>query len=204
LTVGVRIVCNYREFLIIIAHRIRVRHRRKGGFKITISPDLVFTRYRHDLHQDHRFIAELAWNTFRDHLVLEYEIPKYDGDLGAPNLFVPLDASLCHRKMDTVLTAFKTQQGKRWFSEEIFRIQICSTAVLAHLPSPEDFALQGMVVAMTGFLGLFKDAGLSVASVQREVLTHEQISTLFWINVANRARFRPHHTLGGSSALNAI
>jgi LmbE family N-acetylglucosaminyl deacetylase len=89
--------------------------------KSTVSPDLVFTHYRHDLHQDHRLIADLTWQTFRDHLILEYEIPKYDGDLGSPNLFVPLETSRCQRKLETILTAFKSQQGKRWFSEELFR-----------------------------------------------------------------------------------
>ena len=86
-----------------------------------VSPDLVLTHYRHDLHQDHRLVSELTWNTFRDHLILEYEIPKYDGDLGAPNLFVPLDEGLCRRKIDTILTSFTSQQDKRWFSEDLFR-----------------------------------------------------------------------------------
>ncbi len=89
--------------------------------KHTVSPDLVLTHYRGDLHQDHRLISELTWNTFRDHLILEYEIPKYDGDLGTPNVFVPLDESLCRRKIDTILTSFPSQTGKRWFSEELFR-----------------------------------------------------------------------------------
>ena len=62
------------------------------GLKSKVQPDLVFTHHRHDLHQDHRLVCELTWNTFRDHVVLEYEVPKYDGDLGSPNLFVHLDA----------------------------------------------------------------------------------------------------------------
>ena len=86
-----------------------------------VSPDLILTHYRKDLHQDHRLISELTWNTFRDHLILEYEVPKYDGDLGVPNLFVPLDESLCRRKLDTILTSFTSQHGKRWFSEDLFR-----------------------------------------------------------------------------------
>jgi LmbE family N-acetylglucosaminyl deacetylase len=89
--------------------------------KTRVSPDLVFTHYRHDLHQDHRLIAELTWNTFRDHLILEYEVPKYDGDLGTPNVFVPLEDSICHRKIDTILTSFESQRGKTWFSEELLR-----------------------------------------------------------------------------------
>ncbi len=65
-----------------------------------VSPDLIFTHQRDDLHQDHRLVSELTWNTFRDHLILEYEIPKYDGDLGTPNLFVPLDETSRSRKVD--------------------------------------------------------------------------------------------------------
>ena len=64
-----------------------------------VEPDLVFTHTRHDLHQDHRLACELTWNTFRDHLVLEYEIPKYDGDLGSPNVFVPLDEEIVSQKL---------------------------------------------------------------------------------------------------------
>ena len=72
----------------------------RGVEGASFSPDVIFTHQRHDLHQDHRVTCELTWNTFRDHLILEYEIPKYDGDMGAPNLFVPLDESLCREKID--------------------------------------------------------------------------------------------------------
>jgi LmbE family N-acetylglucosaminyl deacetylase len=84
-------------------------------------PDLVLTHYGKDLHQDHRMVSELSWSTFRDHLILEYEIPKYDGDLGAPNLFVPLEDDLCQRKIDIVLSSFTSQASKRWFTAEVFR-----------------------------------------------------------------------------------
>jgi LmbE family N-acetylglucosaminyl deacetylase len=86
----------------------------------TTSPDLVLTHNRHDAHQDHRLLAELTWNTFRDHLVLEYEIPKYDGDLGQPNLFVPLEFELCEKKVRYILEAFESQHSKRWFRQETF------------------------------------------------------------------------------------
>ena len=89
--------------------------------KSEVSPDLILTHYREDLHQDHRLIAELTWNTFRDHLILEYEIPKYDGDLGTPNVFVPLDESLARRKVEAIMTGFPSQAGKRWFDAETFR-----------------------------------------------------------------------------------
>jgi LmbE family N-acetylglucosaminyl deacetylase len=72
------------------------------------------------LHQDHRLVSELTWNTFRDHLILEYEIPKYDADLGSPNVFVHLDESTCHKKVNHILGIFKSQQGKHWFTEDTF------------------------------------------------------------------------------------
>lgn len=98
--------------------------RLKGSFealKESFSPDLIFTHYRKDLHQDHRLISELTWNTFRNHLILEYEIPKYDGDLGKPNFFVHLRDSLCHQKIKYLLKAFESQNGKHWFTEDAFR-----------------------------------------------------------------------------------
>jgi LmbE family N-acetylglucosaminyl deacetylase len=88
--------------------------------KAEFIPDVIFTHYRNDLHQDHRTICELTWNTFRNHLVLEYEIPKYDGDLGSPNVFVPLDRVVCNRKVKHLLDAFETQRDKQWFTEETF------------------------------------------------------------------------------------
>jgi LmbE family N-acetylglucosaminyl deacetylase len=88
--------------------------------RIVLQPDLIFTHYRDDLHQDHRLISELTWNTFRDHLILEYEIPKYDGDLGTPNVFVPLDRSICADKITCILESFGSQKSKHWFDEEIF------------------------------------------------------------------------------------
>jgi LmbE family N-acetylglucosaminyl deacetylase len=88
--------------------------------KKRMNPNLVFTHYRHDLHQDHRLVNELTWNTFRNHLILEYEIPKYDGDLGSPNVFVPLEESVCKQKADLLDQAFQTQRTKHWFSEGTF------------------------------------------------------------------------------------
>jgi LmbE family N-acetylglucosaminyl deacetylase len=89
--------------------------------KPMIAPDLVFTHFRHDLHQDHRITCELTWNTFRSHLILEYEIPKYEGDLGAPNCFVALDPGTCRRKVRHLLTGFPSQRHKHWFTDETFR-----------------------------------------------------------------------------------
>jgi LmbE family N-acetylglucosaminyl deacetylase len=84
------------------------------------APDVVFTHYRHDLHQDHCVINELTWNTFRNQFILEYEIPKYDGDLGAPNFFVHLSEAQCRTKARILLECFKTQRGKQWFTEDTF------------------------------------------------------------------------------------
>ncbi len=90
------------------------------SLKQDVQPDLIFTHYRHDLHQDHRLINELTWNTFRHHLILEYEIPKYDGDLGAPNVFVPLEEETVRRKVDYLMRSFATQRSKHWFTEDTF------------------------------------------------------------------------------------
>jgi LmbE family N-acetylglucosaminyl deacetylase len=103
--------------------------------KGAVSPDLVLTHHRDDLHQDHRLVSELTWNTFRDHLILEYEVPKYDGDLGAPNVFIPLDDALCRRKIDTILTSFTSQAGKRWFSEDLFRSLLRLRGMECNAPS---------------------------------------------------------------------
>jgi LmbE family N-acetylglucosaminyl deacetylase len=95
----------------------------KGFFeelKAELSPDVILTHQRSDLHQDHRVTCELTWNTFRDHLILEYEIPKYDGDMGRPNLYVGLDESLCRRKIDHLMTHFGSQVSKRWFEDDLF------------------------------------------------------------------------------------
>lgn len=91
------------------------------NLKKEVQPDLVFTHFRHDLHQDHRLINELTWNTFRDHLILEYEIPKYDGDLGQPNFFVHISGSNMDRKIGVLTDSFQSQRAKPWFSEETFR-----------------------------------------------------------------------------------
>jgi len=85
-----------------------------------ISPDLIFTHRREDMHQDHRLVSELTWNTFRDHLIMEYEIPKYEGDLGQPNIFVKLSRQTCEQKVATIFNTFLTQRTKKWFSEDTF------------------------------------------------------------------------------------
>ena len=90
------------------------------GLKADFSPDVVFTHQRDDLHQDHRTTCELTWNTFRDHLILEYEVPKYDGDMSAPNTFVPLTEAVSRRKIQHLMDHFASQRSKHWFREDLF------------------------------------------------------------------------------------
>jgi len=85
-----------------------------------VQPDLIFTHRGDDAHQDHRELSRLAWNTFRDHVILEYEIPKWDGDIGQPNLYVPISAKTLQRKIDLLLSHFGSQRSKQWFDAEIF------------------------------------------------------------------------------------
>jgi LmbE family N-acetylglucosaminyl deacetylase len=91
------------------------------SFKRLPSPDLIFTHRRSDLHQDHRVVAELTWNTFRNHLILEYEIPKYEGDLVTPSAYVPLRRAQVERKIGILMSCYRTQHAKHWFSEDTFR-----------------------------------------------------------------------------------
>jgi LmbE family N-acetylglucosaminyl deacetylase len=91
------------------------------GIARLVSPDLIFTHARDDRHQDHRTVSDLTWNTFRDHLILEYEVPKFDGDLGQPNCFVPLSPAVVRAKVRYLLAAFPSQRRKRWFSADTFR-----------------------------------------------------------------------------------
>jgi LmbE family N-acetylglucosaminyl deacetylase len=116
--------------------------------KKRIHPDLVFTHYRKDLHQDHRLLNELTWNTFRNHFVLEYEIPKYDGDLGSPNVFVPLDESTCKRKAELLDRAFQTQRSKHWFSEGTFLALMRLRGVESNSPTRFAEAFYGRKVSL--------------------------------------------------------
>ena|SRR3990172_8570591 len=88
--------------------------------KLAMNPGLIFTHYGKDFHQDHRVISELTWNTWRNHMILEYEVPKYDGDLGSPNFFVEVSEDQRRRKLKFLMESFPSQSGKAWFSEETF------------------------------------------------------------------------------------
>jgi LmbE family N-acetylglucosaminyl deacetylase len=85
------------------------------------NPEIIFTHYREDFHQDHRLLSELTWNTFRNHFILEYEIPKYDSDLGTPTFFVELDEAIVERKIDALQEFYVSQRNKHWFEKETFR-----------------------------------------------------------------------------------
>ncbi len=91
------------------------------GLAATCKPDLIFTHRREDLHQDHSFVADLTWQHFRSHMILEYEIPKYEGDLGQPTVFFPLSNELADRKLETIVSEFKSQHEKPWFSAQTLR-----------------------------------------------------------------------------------
>ncbi|HEV2318742.1 MAG TPA: PIG-L deacetylase family protein [Verrucomicrobiae bacterium] len=90
------------------------------SLKSRVTPDLIFTHFRDDRHQDHRLISDLTWNTFRNHLILEYEIPKYDGDIASPNVFVPFDEQTAAEKADHLCRFFSTQTNKHWFDKNTF------------------------------------------------------------------------------------
>jgi LmbE family N-acetylglucosaminyl deacetylase len=129
--------------------RVRVERFRDGFFpylggavkdyfeqlKSQPAPDLVLTHRLEDRHQDHRLVAELTWNSFRDQLVLEYEIPKYEGDLGQPNLFVPLAAEHCERKVELLRKCFPSQAGRAWFADDTFWALLRLRGVESNAPS---------------------------------------------------------------------
>jgi LmbE family N-acetylglucosaminyl deacetylase len=114
-----------------------------------VSPDLVFTHNGDDFHQDHRVVSELTWNTFRDHLILEYEVPKYDGDLGRPSVFVHLDEETSRLKVDSILAAFESQRSKHWFSEDVLLSMLRLRGMESRSPSgfAEAFYCRKLVLA---------------------------------------------------------
>ena len=111
--------------------------------KGALSPDVILTHDLHDRHQDHKLLADLTWNTFRSHLILEYEVPKYEGDLGHPNVFVPLDTEALERKIRCLMECFPSQRSRSWFTEDTFR-------ALARLRGVECGAPSGFAEAFHG------------------------------------------------------
>jgi LmbE family N-acetylglucosaminyl deacetylase len=105
------------------------------ALKGRVAPDLILTHRLEDRHQDHRTVAELTWNTFRSHTILEYEIPKYEGDLGLPNLYVPLPRTAVEEKVEMLMKCFPSQRSRAWFSEELFRGHLRLRGVECNAPS---------------------------------------------------------------------
>jgi LmbE family N-acetylglucosaminyl deacetylase len=105
------------------------------ALKREFTPDVIFTHYRDDRHQDHRLLSDLTWNTFRNHFVLEYEIPKYDGDLGQPSFFVPVEEAICAQKIRTIIDSFSTQGQKQWFDEQTFQAILRLRGMEANSPT---------------------------------------------------------------------
>jgi len=103
--------------------------------KRQVAPDIIFTHVRDDLHQDHRVVAELTWNTFRNHLIFEYEIPKYDGGLGSPNAFMPVSRATGRRKVRLLMQAFASQRSKRWFTDDTFLAMLRIRGIECNAPS---------------------------------------------------------------------
>ena len=99
------------------------------------NPDLIFTHQYSDLHQDHKQISKLTYNTFRNHLILEYEIPKYDGDLGSPNVFSPIEKTLCNQKTKLLIDCFKSQEHNQWFSDSTFQAIVRLRGIEANSPT---------------------------------------------------------------------
>ncbi len=106
-----------------------------GELSRSVSPDIVFTHRREDMHQDHRFVADLTWQHFRDHLILEYEIPKYEGDLGQPAFFVPLSEETAKSKVDLIISEFQSQHEKPWFDEATFQAMLRLRGLECQSPS---------------------------------------------------------------------
>jgi LmbE family N-acetylglucosaminyl deacetylase len=125
------------------------------------GPDLVLTHFRGDAHQDHQLVAELTWNTFRRHLILEYEIPKYDGDLGAPSVFVPLDPAIAEDKVRHVLECYKSQAHRHWFSRDVFMALMRLRAMEANARSgtAEAFYARKVVLGIERTLGRAGEPG---------------------------------------------
>jgi LmbE family N-acetylglucosaminyl deacetylase len=103
--------------------------------KSQVEPDIVLTHRRADSHQDHRFVCELTWSTFRDNMILEYEIPKYDGELSSPNLYLPISREVAERKVRTILRCFETQRSRHWFTEDLFMAMLRLRGMEANSPT---------------------------------------------------------------------
>ncbi len=113
--------------------------------KRRVAPDVIFTPHRDDLHQDHAQVARLTWNTWRDHLILEYEIPKYEGELASPNVYVALPDAIARRKVEHVLAAFPSQSARAWFRASTFEAILRLRGVECNAPWAEAFTVRKIV-----------------------------------------------------------
>ena len=129
------------------AHYDRIK-RDVVAIRDNLKPDMVFTHCRTDLHQDHRLIAEVTWQVFRDNMVLEYEIPKYDGDLGRPNVYNRLSANAASRKIEILMNNFASQRDKAWFTEDTFRALMRIRGMECRAPSGYAEAFYGRKVVL--------------------------------------------------------
>jgi len=117
------------------------------ALKQDLRPDLIFTHQRDDRHQDHRLVSELTWNTFRDHLILEYEVPKWDGDLGQPNTFLPLEAQDVEAKIAALIEVYASQRSRHWFDADTFRGLMRLRGVECGAPWAEAFHARKLVLS---------------------------------------------------------
>ena len=118
------------------------------AIKKTFQPDLVLTHFRDDRHQAQRMVSDLAWNTWRDHTILEYEILKYDGDLGRPNVYSPISEATCEKKIALLMNAFATQRSRQWFTEDTFRAMLRIRGVECNAPSRYAEAFHGRKIVL--------------------------------------------------------
>ncbi len=118
------------------------------SLKAAFAPDLILTHHDDDRHQDHRLVSELTWNTWRDHAILEYEIMKWDGDLGRPNVYVPLEESLCRAKVDHLMAIYQTQRSRSWFTEDTFVALMRLRGVECNSPSRYAEAFHGRKIVL--------------------------------------------------------
>lgn len=117
---------------------------------LSTRPDVIVTHYRHDRHQDHRVVSDVTWNLWRDHLILEYEVPKWDGDLGQPNLYVPLDPAVVERKLSHLAQHFASQRGKDWYDDAVFRGLMRLRGMESRAPSGYAEAFYARKIVLTG------------------------------------------------------
>jgi LmbE family N-acetylglucosaminyl deacetylase len=140
-------VHDFRDSFFPWAEPVRIKET-VAALRKSFEPDVIFTHHRADLHQDHALIAQLSWTAFRDHLIFEYEIPKYEGDLGSPNVYLPLEEATARRKVDLILRNYASQAGKGWFRAETFEAVLRLRGVECNAPSGWAEAFHGRKILL--------------------------------------------------------